>query len=442
VKFLLSTFNYFPNRSGGTEFYVKSLAEFLRKRGHEVTILAWVDDAEKISDVLLDNAVGIAVRYKYDQTEVIGVSWKAMTPEEIYTFETPAWTEFLRSVLTKAGLIGIDFLLMNGISSVSGLSLIRAMQSIQQIKLAVIVHTPFMCIKSDLVFAGDHRRCSEVVSPQTCGSCMISEKTGMPFGFSKMLYAMLPLSGRLLRRPLLKNYGELLHKWIADYVEIARQSNYWIVFSDDMRQFFKIQSGFPVEKLIQIRHGIDTKLFQPGRQHKSAPVRFLYAGRFEKIKGVLLLMDAWLSLPDEPAKRMLMLTGNYDVTPTGQQVYQKLKNRHDVQFVGHSTQDKLAEFYRTTDCVIIPSQYVETGPLVMHEAIASGCTVITSDIGGQSELADLYGSRAVKFKNLDSVSLRRAVHDFRRPDPIVPIPAVQSEEQHFNKLMSVVLPVA
>lgn len=140
---------------------------------------------------------------------------------------------------------------------------------------------------------------------------------------------------------------------------------------------------------------------------------FVYAGRFEKIKGVLLLADAWLRTADDKKTKRLLLAGAWNKSSCGNQVHEKLSGREDVLFLDNLDQASLASLYKKTHCVIVPSQWIETGPLVIHEAVASGCDVITSDIGGQNELADIYAARVTKFKNGDVVSLANAINHYR-----------------------------
>ena len=61
--------------------------------------------------------------------------------------------------------------------------------------------------------------------------------------------------------------------------------------------------------------------------------------------------------------------------------------RHDVRvrFLPPIAQDRVVATLATYDAVVVPSQGMETGPLVVLEAFAAGVLVIGSDLGGIAE---------------------------------------------------------
>jgi hypothetical protein len=88
--------------------------------------------------------------------------------------------------------------------------------------------------------------------------------------------------------------------------------------------------------------------------------------------------------------------------------------------------------------VIIPSEWVETGPLVFHEAVTCGCDIITSDIGGQKELAELYKGKSYLFKMGDKVSLKNVITGYKRgsaKETYVPM----SIEEHYDQISDLII---
>jgi glycosyltransferase involved in cell wall biosynthesis len=82
-------------------------------------------------------------------------------------------------------------------------------------------------------------------------------------------------------------------------------------------------------------------------------------------------------------------------------------------FIDNLPQQQLSMQYRKTHCVIIPSKCVETGPMVFHEAAACGCDIISSDIGGQGELVNVYRDKAFSFNFGNSESLYKVIVGYK-----------------------------
>ncbi|MBK6390604.1 MAG: glycosyltransferase [Saprospiraceae bacterium] len=201
-----------------------------------------------------------------------------------------------------------------------------------------------------------------------------------------------------------------------------------------MQQFLSLQPFITPGKISVIRHGIDSAVFYTENADKqTSPLRFLYAGRFEEIKGVKLLCDAWQQMEERPDVCQLYLAGNWKETTTGRLIAGNLGNRRDVTFIEALPQDKLAGLYRDTHCLIIPSKWIETGPLVFMRPLHAGCDIITSDTGGQGELAGLHKNKSTVFSSGDKNSLYQAIVGYKpseKENDCFPI----TEAEHFERL--------
>jgi glycosyltransferase involved in cell wall biosynthesis len=429
MQIILSTFNYYPDHAGGTEVYTKELAAYLRTKGHAVLIIAGSDKDPAIPfTVLEDTTQARVIRYSFNDVAVCGVHLKEQDAENIYSLTREGWVTLFKRLLQKLQFDGASFLLMNGLSTVSGPSLLDAfIAGNPQGKSALFVHTAFVCPKADLINRRTRSRCYDVVTPHLCAACMLSAQTNTPFFVGNLFYS---LPGRQLlakKSPTAVKLKELLKKRYDAFASMNSKLSSWVVFSSDMQQFLSIQNYASPEKIIVIRHGIDTSVFYDEKTSKPlSPINFLYAGRFEELKGIDLLAAAWKRLPDDPSRRKLTLVGNWKGKTAGEAVAKEIGLRSDVQLINGLPQQQLADLYRQTHCVVIPTKVVETGPLVFHEAIACGCDVIASDIGGQGELTKLYNRRSVAFNNNDTDSLYKAISNYQ--------PAADREEY---KVMSV-----
>ena len=92
-------------------------------------------------------------------------------------------------------------------------------------------------------------------------------------------------------------------------------------------------------------------------------------------------------------------------------------------------------------CTIIPSEWVEIGPLVFHEAISKGSDVIAADIGGCKVLAELYSAKSNLFTAGNIESLQYAIGNFKYSGITLPI-ITQSEnykmvESQYRQMVTV-----
>jgi glycosyltransferase involved in cell wall biosynthesis len=415
--------------------YTRALARHLVGQGHEVIIIAGSDGIPTVShNTAMNNAHMRIDEYEHDGIDVYTVNLKTQTAEDIYAWENDNWTRLFAIFLEAIGWDNADQLLMNGVSTVSGISLLKAfLVNNPGGRCVVFVHTPFLCPKGDMIHRKHDTRCMVKLEPGVCGPCMFTEYSNKPYATSFLLYnltaALPPISSKpafRLKKLLKLRFSAL--QWMNENI------HNWVFFSNDMQNFLLQQPFALPQKAVMVRHGIDTSIFfQREKQRPAAPISFLYAGRFEAIKGVQLLCDAWLQLKEDAAARQLYIAGDWKTQSLGMEIHEKLRRRKDVTFLENIPQAQLPELYNEVHCLIIPSLWVETGPMVFHEAIACGCDVITSDRGGQAELGNLYKERSVQFKSGDAASLLSAIENYY-PVHQQQQYAVRSVKEHFEAL--------
>lgn len=106
------------------------------------------------------------------------------------------------------------------------------------------------------------------------------------------------------------------------------------------------------------------------------PHQFLYIGRFENIKGIDLLIQAWENLKDERKDWELCFIGNGSLKSY-------LIEQHDVIVKDFMQPENLITEIEYSGCFILPSRE-EPWALVLHEFSAAGLPIICSDVCGAS----------------------------------------------------------
>jgi glycosyltransferase involved in cell wall biosynthesis len=117
------------------------------------------------------------------------------------------------------------------------------------------------------------------------------------------------------------------------------------------------------------------------RERTDAPPRFLFVGQLEPHKGVRLLLEAWRTASLSGAT--LIMAGDGSLRPA---VETAAADDRTIDYRGRLGGAELAEAYRETSFVVVPSLVIENSPTVILEAFAAGTPVIAVAAGGVPEL--------------------------------------------------------
>jgi glycosyltransferase involved in cell wall biosynthesis len=112
----------------------------------------------------------------------------------------------------------------------------------------------------------------------------------------------------------------------------------------------------------------------------SGPLRIGFMGRLERSKGIEVLLDAVSTLP--PGEWTLRLAGR-PVDPAYGAELAARYDRPQIEFCGHVAP---AEFYRSIDVLVVPSNWHEPLGMVVVESLGFGIPVIGARSGGIPEI--------------------------------------------------------
>jgi polysaccharide pyruvyl transferase CsaB len=155
------------------------------------------------------------------------------------------------------------------------------------------------------------------------------------------------------------------------------------IVSVDANAMNVIRSFWPElgERMSYLPNCVDTSIFHPSDRRKSAPVTIIFPRRTERIRGSHLLgpiVDRiphdcriwWVGDGEERDNELIRVVTRRDPRVT---------------FSGASFEE-MAGLYREADICVIPTVGSEGASLACLEALASGCAVVTTTIGGLPEL--------------------------------------------------------
>ena len=152
-----------------------------------------------------------------------------------------------------------------------------------------------------------------------------------------------------------------------------------------------MRNGVPGAKITVSGQGI---AFEPAavrasrnRETANEPINIAFLGRLDPTKGVHLLIQA-LNTDQKLAVRLDL----YGIAQgeSGEAYLQYLKDLTAddprVHFLAPMHAGDVVNRLREYDALAVPSQWLETGPMVVLESFAAGVPVIGSDLGGIAEL--------------------------------------------------------
>jgi glycosyltransferase involved in cell wall biosynthesis len=157
-----------------------------------------------------------------------------------------------------------------------------------------------------------------------------------------------------------------------------------IANSDGLQQLARASDPFPVE---MIPNGVNTTKFLPGTARSEEGVfRVLAVGRLHEQKNhafaLRVLADVRARIPQRLEYHVV---GDGPFRPNLEKLVEQLDLVEQVIWHGWTPREKLAEIYRSCDCLLHPTLY-EGMPNVVLEAMAAGLPVVASDVPGNSQV--------------------------------------------------------
>lgn len=182
-----------------------------------------------------------------------------------------------------------------------------------------------------------------------------------------------------------KRFISMAHR----YVSISRE------ITDELKGY-----GLPVEKIMEIPNGVDTGRFTPASKAEKKALRvkaglpaegpmILYVGGISSRKNVRWLVDSWAGASGSCAG-FLTVVGPVAREDTERKLYDSLKARESAlkgRFFMRSFTDKVEEFYRMADILVLPSKN-EGMPNAVLEAMSSGLACMVNTVSGARDLVD------------------------------------------------------
>jgi len=206
-------------------------------------------------------------------------------------------------------------------------------------------------------------------------------------------------------------HGSDVYKTPSDLQLKLQNADFSIAVCKRMQDdFFNLA---PDANVFVIPCGIDTDYFKPTPANLKMPVNFLYLGRISETKGVDHLIHA-IALMQPEDRPNIDIAGDGPWNEMCKKLVAELGVGHWVNFVGQVNRDwvrRNASAYRAMVLPFCktPEGIMDTGPLVLKEAMALKVPLITTDIMAGGELLD--GNSATIVRSADAQGLAAAIKE-------------------------------
>lgn len=186
----------------------------------------------------------------------------------------------------------------------------------------------------------------------------------------------------------IKNQGSLKTLFNA----VFQNGTLQVVLASSFKQdLLNLNPKKPKEILVTTTAIDKSQIVKPNTDLKSDPIKVLFLGRIQDLKGIEELIDAIVILNKEDQLRKFKFTivGHENKTGYTNTLKQKLQSNNvlpeDVVFLGRVTGEEKFQLYANHHIYVLPS-YTEGCPNSLLEALATGLFCITTRVGALSDL--------------------------------------------------------
>lgn len=380
MKILHVPFCYYPDPIGGTEVYVEALCRCLKNSGVENVIAA---PARESSD------------YEWNSQRVRRFKISGdLSLNDLYGPGDLVASEDFDRILNEEKPTIVH---LHAFTPAVSIRLIRQVKR-KKISVVFTYHTPTVSCMRGTLMRWDRQVCDGRLRLRTCSGCML-EGLGVPKPAALFLASM----PKALNRFFGERNGMSGGGWTAlrmiglvdlrfeAFKELMRETDHIVAASEWARDVLRI-NDVPNSKITVSKHGLMLRDDASEERYAfekivSSDLKAVFMGRVSEEKGLGLLIEAVLSDP-----RLNVRLDIYGIvqSPKNEALKKRLsesiKNDERIKFREPVAQERMMAVLKKYDVLAVPSQWLETGPMVVLEAFAAGVPVLASDLGGMKEL--------------------------------------------------------
>lgn len=407
MRVLLTTHQFQPKYSGGTEILARDTGLEMLARGHDVHVLAVDPEARGRSiDVSYED-------YDYRGLKVrsIGLPRRKSRLDMIKdAYDHDLVAEHARRY---AKLVGPDVVHMFHLSRLSG-SVIDVFHELG----VPLVYTPTdfwaVCVRSTLQKPSGELSTGPDEISSNCLECQSAEdllpEEALPATTDKREFYR-----KIAERALARAEGEhpnmaLVRAMLArtDFLRERINSLDAILAPTKLMYRMLVANGIDPALIRISPYGLDASAFRDVELPRPAGggLRVGFMGTIHQQKGLHVLLEAFERLPRESGAT-LRVCGDLRAYPDyARRAYSMAGGDPRVNFAGSFPNARMPAELGKIDVLAVPSTWYENTPLVIYSAFAAGIPVVASNLGGMAEVVR-HGENGLLFEPGDPEDLAR-----------------------------------
>ncbi|KYC36862.1 glycosyl transferase group 1 [Scytonema hofmannii PCC 7110] len=382
MKIIHVPFCFYPHPVGGTEVYVEALSRHLQQQGLQILIAA----PGNVNESYFHNRLPV---------RRFAVSNQVKRLQEVYgEGDRQSAIEFGKLLDEEQP----DLVHLHAFTRGVSLRLVRVAKQ-RKIPVIFTYHTPTVSCQRGSLMRWGTQVCDGKVDLRTCSQCTL-QGLGLNWISASAISNLPPIIGHSLRALNLHGgiWTALRMTELASYRYSALQGllsevDHVVAVCDWVKDIL-IRNHVSCENITVSRQGLcqeilSAKTSQLGNNttENNSFLKIAFLGRIEPIKGIDILLKAFQTTPQLAATLDIYGISQNSASDAYQtQLLNLVKQDTRISFKSPVSPTQVVNLLTDYDLLAVPSQWLETGPLVVLEAFAAGIPVIGSNLGGIAEL--------------------------------------------------------
>ena len=433
MKILLTTHQFLPDFSAGTEILTFETARELQRLGHEVSVFTGFPGSKELKDSERFDSY----RYEEIQVERFYHAFVAMG-KQINIIEAQYnnlfFAAFFRKCILKLQPQIVHFFHLQRLSA-------AAIDVCYDLGIpTVFTPTDFwlVCFTNQLRMAGNLLCTGPDDRGVNCLRHLVSRHQSPSVNSlirklpDWLIYAMIRF---ISIAPFVDNYYFRSVRALAQRPAFMKQRMNKlsrVIAPTQLMVKILTEHGLLPDKIIFSPFGINLAPFLHSvRKAAKGHLRIGYIGTLSEHKGVHLLLKAFRTLPKNEMVDLKIYGKSDDFPEYVAELRQIAGDDPRIRFCGTFPNSQIGDIFSDLDVLVVPSIWYENTPLVIYSAHAAGCPVIASNLGGMSEVVhdgengllfepgDVSGlAEALKHLSSDKMLLRKLTDNIKQPKSI------------------------
>ena len=385
MKILITTHQFFPKQSAGTEVAARDAALELLRRGHDVRLLT-VDPDTTSASMEIES-----VEYEYRGLRVVALHLPQRGNKLRVEYRNEQVANWIRGFNRE---LRPDIVHMFHIGRLGGLSI----DAFRELEVPLIfTSTDFwsFCMRGILMkHSGELCTGPDEIS-SNCLECRRVERwlnVERPEKLDKRRALYRKIAERALDPEADGERHTAMIRTVlgrTDFLRRRFERLDAILAPTELMRDMLVANGMPAERTRVSPYSIDLSAFEAvrsGHRPSTNGMRFGYIGTINRPKGVHLMIDAFRRLEPEIGATLEIVGDPRRDSEYFDELYSLAAGDPRIRFAGQIANERVPQRLTRIDAQIVPSTWYENAPLTIYSAQAAGVPVIASNLGGMAEV--------------------------------------------------------